>query len=649
MVAATPSPLGALETACRALLIPHVPEGTPLVLQRPSRPEHGDLSCAVALSLAKVEKRPPMAVAEAILAGMDLSGAALVREVRIAQPGFINFYANYDALNRLVIDSVAAYGAAYGRPPDVEPRHVVVEHTSVNPNKPWHIGHVRNAVLGDVLGRLFRFAGHHVEIQNYIDDTGKQVADMLFGLRHAGVLGPGGAVAVPPGVKADHFFGEYYVRINRLVAEGVVEKQAFEAGSMALMQAREDGAYRGLVHEIVLAQLATAWRLGIFYDLLIWEGDIIQAHLFEEAVERLLASPRVYLQTEGRHAGCLVIDMGEFLPEGAGETGVDHPTERVLIRSNELPTYTAKDIAYHMWKFGLLGGDLRFKVDTVQPNGAPLWSSAPDGAAGALARPPVGELINVIDVRQALAQRVVHAALQVTGHPEAAAAHHHLAYGVVSPRGGAFSGRKGTEYSADGVLDAVVAAQEARATAKAAERGIEVPEAELRATSEVVAVAALRYLMCRYDPLRDVQFTVEDVIDERGVTALYIQYAYARAQSIFRRGGYLREGDREVDAGAWRDADLALLTHSRERALVLLIARLPVVITQVIEGLAVHTLADYAHELAESFSLFYEACPVLRSDVPEDLRAARLALAAATARVMRNVAGLLGIALPERL
>ncbi|HWE63714.1 MAG TPA: arginine--tRNA ligase, partial [Chloroflexota bacterium] len=279
-----PSPYALLEAECRALLLPHVPEGTVLRFERAPNPELGDLACPVALQLSRELKRAPLAIAEQIVAALDLSQAMLVREVRAAKPGFINFYTHADRFTRLVLDTVHADGAAYGRPPAVQARHVVVEHTSVNPNKPWHIGHVRNAVLGDVLGRLFRFAGHEVEIQNYIDDTGKQVADMLFGLQYLGLLGPHGEVSMPAGQKADHFVGDAYVRINALVKEGVVDPAVMEAGSAAFMHAREEGQFRDLVHMIVYAQLATAWRLGIFYNLLTWEGDIVQAHLFEEAM-----------------------------------------------------------------------------------------------------------------------------------------------------------------------------------------------------------------------------------------------------------------------------------------------------------------------------------------------------------------------------
>ncbi len=651
MVVAQFSPLAELEAQCRALLQPLTPPGTDLSFERPRSSDLGDLSCSVALKVAKGMGRPPLALAEEWAAEMagTIDMAPLVREVRAARPGFLNFYAEPAAFAALVLTAVRVHGERYGRPGDITARYVVVEHTSVNPNKPWHIGHVRNAVLGDVLGRVFRFAGHEVEIQNYIDDTGKQVADMLFGLMYLGMLGADGTAASPGSRKADHFYGEAYVRINALVRENIVPAAEMEAGSRSFMHAREKGEYRDLVHTIVLAQLETAWRLGIFYDLLVWEGDIVNAHLFEEAMALLRTFPSVYAQDEGRHRGCLVIDMGEYLPEGAGETDaeVDHPTERVLIRSNGLPTYTAKDIAYHMWKFALLATDLLYRLDIAQPNGQELWTSSPAGEPRP--RRAAEYLINLIDVRQSLPQLVVKAALRVMGFTQAAAAHHHLGYGIVAPKGGKFSGREGTELSADGVLDAVAEAQFARAAAKAVERGAVVPEDELRATSEQVAIGALRYLMCRFDPLRNVSFTIEEVIDERGHTGLYVQYAYARAQSIFRKGGYLGEGQSIVEGDAWDDADPALLVHPRERDLLLLIARFPGVTAQVLEGLAVHALADYAHDLADHFTLFYEACPILRSDVPGDLRLARLALVAATAQCLRNVCGLLGLPLPDRL
>ncbi len=548
MVGVPRSPLAELEGQCRALLQPLVPPGTELSFERPRTSDLGDLSCSVALKIAKGLARPPLALAEewAMTIAGNLGAAPLIREVRAARPGFLNFYLEPAAYAALVIASVRAHGERYGKSEGAAPRHVVVEHTSVNPNKPWHIGHVRNAVLGDVLGRVFRFAGHDVEIQNYIDDTGKQVADMLFGLAYLGMLSEDGVAASPGNVKADHFYGEAYVRINALVKDKIVPAEEMEAASRRFMHAREKGEYRDLVHTIVLTQLETAWRMGVFYDLLVWEGDIVTARLFDEAMALLRTFPSIYAQDQGRHRGCLVIDMGEYLPEGAGETGaeVDHPTERVLIRSNGLPTYTAKDIAYHMWKFALLETDLLYALDIVQPNGRALWTSSPLGEVRP--RRAAEYLINLIDVRQSLPQLVVKAALRVMGFEQAAAAHHHLGYGIVAPKGGKFSGREGTEYSADGVLDAVAEAQYTRAAAKAAERGAAVPDAELRATSEQVAVGALRYLMCRADPLRNVFFTIDEVIDEKGHTGLYMQYAYARTQSIFKRGGYLADGGLEV-------------------------------------------------------------------------------------------------------
>ncbi|HVA91308.1 MAG TPA: arginine--tRNA ligase, partial [Chloroflexota bacterium] len=249
MVDAPLSPLGVLESQCRALLEPFISAETELSFERPRSADLGDLSCSIALKLAKGLGRPPMALAEewAAAASARLDAAPLIREIRAARPGFLNFYAQPTAFASLVLAAVRAHGDQYGRPPGVEPRHVVVEHTSVNPNKPWHIGHVRNAVLGDVLGRVFRFAGHDVEIQNYIDDTGKQVADLLFGLAYLGMLSPEGIAVSPGAEKADHFYGEAYVRINALVREGIVPAPEMEAGSARFMHARELGEYRDLV------------------------------------------------------------------------------------------------------------------------------------------------------------------------------------------------------------------------------------------------------------------------------------------------------------------------------------------------------------------------------------------------------------------
>ena len=642
--AASSSPYADLERQCAALLAPHVPEGTELQFDRPQDPAFGALSCNVAMRLSRLLRKAPAQIAQDLVAAIDASGSDLVERAE-AIKGFINFHASPTTFAQLTIAAVLVHGPSFGVPPGVQRRRVLIEHTSVNPNKPWHIGHVRNAVLGDVLGRVFRFVGHEVEIQNYIDDTGKQVADMLFGLEYLGLLGPDGTVDVPPDRKLDHFFGDAYVRINRMVEDGELRKEAFEAGSARYAHAREAGEYRDLVRAIVLAQLATAWRLGIFYDILSWEGDVVQGGLFDEALQKLLATNAAYHQAEGRHAGCVVIEMGDFLPEGAGETADDHPTERVLIRSNGLPTYTAKDIAYHMWKYRLLSRDLFYTLDTVQPNGEEMWTTVPDGEPKARQAPDEG--IVLIDARQALAQKVVKAALQVAGYSREAAYHHHLGYGVVSPRGGSFSGRKGTEYSADAVLDAVVTAQYERSLLKAQERNIEVPEQELRANSEMGAVASLRYLMCRSDPLKDITFTIEDVIDEHGTTAVYIQYAYARMQSIFAKGGY--EAQMHGDVTPWDAADLALLIQPQEQALIRVVARLPFAVAQAVDALRIHTLADYGHELAESFNLFYGACQILRSDVPPELKLARLALAAAVAQTIRNVAALLGLGLPDRL
>src|SRR2546423_1488382 len=211
-------PFAIFRRECEALIKSRVPEPAGYVFEIPPRKELGQLACNVAFQLPKLRKNSPRKIAEDIVAGLDRGAFRLVRDVEVAGPGFINFYRDEQAYARLVLDAVRADGEAYGRGDGAPVRRPLVEHTSVNPNKAWHIGHARNAVLGDTLARLFRFAGHPVEVQNYIDDTGKQVADMIFGLRSFSYLSDDGTLQVPPGRKLDHFFGEVYAELYEVLS-----------------------------------------------------------------------------------------------------------------------------------------------------------------------------------------------------------------------------------------------------------------------------------------------------------------------------------------------------------------------------------------------------------------------------------------------
>jgi arginyl-tRNA synthetase len=413
-----------------------------------------------------------------------------------------------------------------------------------------------------------------------------------------------------------------------------------------IQHALERGDYRELVHACLHAQLATAWRLGIYYDLLTWEQDIVRSNLLEEALTHIKQSPAVRVAEEGRKKGCLVIEMGRLLPQGSSGTGDEddeHSSEVVLVRSNGLPTYVGKDVAYHFWKYGLLQNDMRYAVDTVQPNGRPVWTSTPHG--GHRDRFPATEVINLIDARQSYAQRVVAAALKITGHGDVG--FHHLAYGVVSARINgeeiSMSGRFGNGVPADDVLD--------QAAGFALERVREKQEAALsdeamRATAERIAAAAMRYVMVRYNPLTDIVLDPAAMVEFEGNTGAYLLYAYTRSASIVRRAV-----DRGVSPEAWASYDPTLLAEPAEVDLIDVLGRLPDVIRVTQETLAVNLLAEYGYELATAFSQFYNRCPILNASPPLDapLLQARLGLVAATARAMRNLYGILGLELVERL
>src|ERR687886_492635 len=251
-------PFAIFRRECEALIKSRVPEPAGYVFEMPPRKELGQLACNVAFQLTKLRKNGPRKIAEDIVAGMDRSAFRLVRDVEVAGPGFINFYRDERAYARLVLDAVRADGEAYGRGDGGPLRRPLIEHTSVNPNKAWHIGHARNAVLGDTLARLFRFAGHPVEVQNYIDDTGKQVADMIFGLRYFSRLSDDGTLQVPPGRKLDHFFGEVYARLYEVLSEEPALRAEAEALDAVLREglspedvaALPPGAYEARAQEV---------------------------------------------------------------------------------------------------------------------------------------------------------------------------------------------------------------------------------------------------------------------------------------------------------------------------------------------------------------------------------------------------------------
>lgn len=594
-------------------------------LMRPPRREFGDLSTNVAFELAASTGDRPRSVAQRILDSTDTDDFDLISRAVVAGPGYLNFYLDYEVFGPRTLRAIGEARDHYGDLAPETQQAVLIEHTSVNPNKPWHIGHSRNAILGDTLGRMFRKAGYTVEIQNYIDDTGKQVADTVFALERFKTSSPAQA-------KFDHFAGELYVRLQQelALAEAALT-EAVQAAVPRLMHELEEGLHRPFVQRCVDAQLETAWRLGIFYDLLVWESDIVQARLLEEAMTRIESSDYVYVATDRPQEGCLIIRMADFLGHSGGETQ-NHHIDRILIRSTGVPTYTAKDIAFQMWKFGLLQRDMKYALHRRQPNGRPLWTTHPTGEDQA--RPSIGAVVNVIGFEQEYPQTAVRAALKILGFEKQYENCHHLSYGHVWLPEGRMSGRKGLGESADEVLEATIAKALRVVREK---RGQELTQGEMRNIAEAVGVGAFRFAMLRKKPAAQVLFHLSELVNFSGYTSLYLQYAYVRASSIL---------DRAKEQASTVDEDRALSRlrlpeMEEERALILRLPLLPSELRRAVSQRNPSLICQYGYDLAQAFSQFYKTSPVL--DAPDQLKPVRLRLVECTSIVLRIVMELLHV------
>ncbi len=649
-------PFRDFERACLDLLATQVPLPAGATLTVPPRRQYGDLSSNIAFVLSKEMKRAPRQVAQEIVDRLDLSACPLVERVEVAGAGYVNFFLNDRAFAAHVLVTIQTEGAEYGIPRPEKRLRVLIEHTSVNPNKEWHIGHARNAILGDVIGRLFGRAGHEVEIQNYIDDTGKQAADSLYALKYFGGT-------PPPGVKLDHFWGDLYARLHRLLgreedvraelkelagqeldATRQEKRQALQAelaeierikrGVEVMMHAVERGEYVDEVAQCLDAQLRTAWSLGVSYDLLSWEGDIVRSGLLEEAMEKIKQSPYVYLAETGPKKGCWVINMTDFWEGGKAEK--DSTLEKVLVRSNGLPTYEAKDIAYQMWKFGLLQRDMLYRKHVKQPDGRVLWTTWREGERRP--RRHSDKVINVIGAHQSYAQAVVYTALRVTGHEQEYRNSHHLAYGLVYLPSGHMSGRKGIGIAADDVLQATIDEAYRRVREK---RGSELTEEEMRRIAEAVGRSSVRYCMVQYDPMKEILFDIDAVLSLDGNTASYLQYALVRTESLLRKA----QEEEGIDIEAlWKEVGSLPIPElvEEEQILINSLARYPGVIARSLTELSPHILTDYVYELAGLFTQFYHKCAVLKAPTPQQVQS-RLALSKAVNQVLNNAFDILGL------
>ncbi len=591
-------------------------ESVELSIQEVPADKPGDYGTPVAFTLARALRRNPAAIAQDLVEALVLPDGVEYAE---AVGPYINFRLEPGPFVAQVVNEPP-------RPAPGGPK-VVLEHTSVNPNKEAHVGHLRNIVLGDACGRILRAAGHEVEIQNYIDDTGRQAAESLFAAEYFEERYGGEQ-------KYDHWLGALYVRLG--VAKDD-DGERIEQGVSEVMHRLERGELREAVERVVAAQLETFHALGAEYDLLVWESDVVHGGFLRRGLEVLEASPYVSRPDEGKFAGALVMDVSEFLP-GLEETRV------VLVRSDGNAMYVAKDIGYQFWKAGIFEG-LRFRRFEDQPSGKPLYTSAPEGETHPDGRTFAHgqEIINVIDVRQSHPQTLVRTSLALSGTEAGERAYrnsHHLAYEVVTLEGQAMSGRKGLTLSIDEVL--AEATRRARAVVEEKNPGL----AGSDEVARQVGVGALRFGMLKSEARKVIDFRWEQALSLQGDSAPYVQYAHARACSILRAA--------EAAGRTAEGADFASL-GSLEVGLAQLLLRFPGVVEAAARDLAPHLVAQYALDLATAWNGYYNHkgadgrpdTQVLKAE--EGLREARLALVDRVRATLAEVLALLGIEAPQEM
>jgi arginyl-tRNA synthetase len=639
-----------------------------LPIEYPPSRELGDLATPVAFELARRLRKAPRVIAQELAS--HLSAIDGVTKVQAAPNGYLNVYLDRVSftLDRLPASALRA---------SARQAKTIVEHTAINPNKAAHIGHLRNSALGDTLVRVQRFRGVPVEVQNYIDDTGVQVADVVVGFHTLEHKNLADIRTIADSTRFDYYCWDLYARVTQWYDE---DKERLKIRAAALHDIEHGGSdasqsARFIAERIVRCHLRTMARLNIDYDLLTWEGHILRLHFWARAFEILKQSGAVYLQTEGKLAGCWVMKIEEDEPEEPtsletpAEGAEDADREKVIVRSNGTVTYVGKDIAYQFWKLGLLGRDFHYCRFATRMDGGVLWSTS--DVQGEPSHPPFGgaaATYNVIDVRQSYLQKLLKQALRTLGYTEQAERATHFSYEMVAlsnataramgylvpdapddKRGWVdVSGRKGQGVKADDLMDTLVS----RAETEVAKRNPELGASDHRRIAEMIAVAAVRYFMVKYSRTKIIAFDIDEALAFEGESGPYLQYAVVRAQNIFVKL-HEREGLDEAGVLA-RLAGLPAAELMGEGgshdlwALVLEAARLDEVVEQVVRTLEFSVLAKYAFGLAQLFNAFYHRYPILNEE-QTDARLWRAAGVAYFRVQLARALDLMGISVPARM
>jgi len=655
-----------------------------VVLERPPKLEMGEAASPVCFELAKRLKKAPRQIAQEI--ATSLPKIAGIGRVEVAGAGYLNAF--FDRAWFWESARKEASGPSQSLRAN-ERKKVIVEHTSINPNKAAHIGHLRNAVLGDTMVRLLRHSGHDVAVQNYIDNTGVQVADVVIAFEQMEKKSLAEVKTLAAGKNFDYLCWDLYAKATQFFEEDKVRAGKLRGETLKAIEAgRGETAEMATViaDAVVEFHLRTMARLDIFYELLARESEILHLHFWDAAFEKLKASGAIQLATSGKNAGCWVMPWGKEVKEveevkeksGLGEasTAEDEDQAKIIVRSNGTVTYVGKDIAYQLWKFGLLGKDFHYRRWPNPPDAKELWATT--AGANETGAPHFGgaeAVYNVIDARQAYLQEVVAEGLRALGHAKEAENSIHFDYEIVAltPRCAAemgyelsaedakrpyveVSGRKGFGVKADDLITRMLAAAEARVLQKHADMA----GVELKQTANALAVGALRFFLLKVTRNTIIAFDFEEALSAEGETGPYCQYAIVRIRGIRRKGQ-----DRGVEEASGLELKLSadLQTPEQNAALkkimegpesntiwevLLASGSLDFAVDAAIGAQEPAFVSKYAFQLAQAFNNFYHKHHIL-SEADEEKRAFLLGLTELVERQLVLALGLLGMEAPEKM
>ncbi|PYV58535.1 MAG: arginine--tRNA ligase [Acidobacteria bacterium] len=621
-----------------------------IVIEQPPKVELGEYALPLAFELAKKLRKAPRRIAEEVVSGIgQIPG---FEKLEIAGAGYINARVNRAELAASVAsDRKQSFPAPAGK--------VLVEHTSINPNKAAHVGHLRNAILGDSFVRLLRFAGREVDVQNYIDNTGVQVADVVVGFLQLAKKSRAEVEQLAAQPRFDYYCWDLYARVSQWYEQ---DKQNLQARVQALHAIEQGGNETAQIADLISIailrrHLETMDRLDIEYDFLPRESEILHLHFWDAAFEKLKSAGVLTYESEGKNQGCWVMRRAGTT-QTAADPEVSEEDQKVIVRSNGTVGYVGKDIAYHLWKFGLLGRDFGYRRFYKYPNQHDCWISTTNGQPEHPHFGDVAEIYNVIDARQSEAQNTVIEAVRALGYHQQADHYTHFSYEMVAltPRCAAelgyqlseedqarayieVSGRKGFGVKADDLIDTLIASAKKEVDA----RHPQLNDAERREIATKIAIGALRYFMLKFTKNSVIAFDFREALSFEGDTGPYAQYAIVRATNIFHKGGIDPESysPGECDFAKYLDAnDIWELWLSASQT--------SYVIDQCIATAEPAYLAKHAFQLAQLFNYFYHQHPIL-SESDEGRKRFLLATVAVVRRELTRVLAVLGIEAPRAM